>query len=318
MKRIAVLGTINHDRIIAPDGAEHEDLGGILYNVLTLAPYAGPDVTIVPAARLGNDAKGRTLSLLAPHRNVDPSRLLWSDRGTNETVLRYCRPDERDETLIERIEPLREEEIRFAAECDVLLVNLIWGKELTPALLRAVAPPGAPVVLDIQSLTLTFRGGPDRGYRNVAAWREWAEGASVIKGNEQEMRWFAGDGGPFRGDLRDLARSLLNAGPGVAIVTLGTEGFLAAWREGEGARFARVPAVPVPAAACVDTTGCGDAFTSGYVLGMMRGETPLEACLLGASLAALVCRTRGMDGLLGLGDPFALRAEAYGDLLPPA
>ncbi|MFH1277475.1 MAG: carbohydrate kinase family protein [Candidatus Eisenbacteria bacterium] len=315
MTRVAVIGTINHDRIIAPDGAVHEDLGGILYNVLTLAPFAGEDVRVVPVARLGAEQRPEVERLLASRSNVDLSRLLWSDSGTNETVLRYLGPDEREETLIERIEPLTAGDLAFARECDLLLVNMIWGKEVTPPLLALLASGGAPLLLDIQSLTLTFQSGPDRGYRNIPEWREWARPASMIKGNEEEVRWFLGEGGPFGGTLREGAELLLGAGPAAAVITRATAGFSLAWKTASGVRWMEAPAVPVPREEWADMTGCGDAFTSGYALGLLRGESPPEAALLGAALGALVCRTRGLRALRNLGDPLALREAAYGDLL---
>ncbi len=315
MSRIAVVGTINHDRIVAPDGRTHEDLGGILYNVLTLAPFLGEGDAAVPIARVGIEKRAEVEGLFSGYSCVDGSHLIWWPGGTNETVLRYITPDEREETLIERIVPLREEEAAPAAECDLVVANLIWGKELTPELLRVMGARGAPIVLDIQSLVLTFEKGPGRGYRNIPAWREWAAPVQVLKGNEEEVRWFAGEKGRFARDLRDVLLALLDAGPNVAIATHGTSGASIAWREDGERLFAEIPAVPIPAVERADSTGCGDAFTSGYVLGMLRGERPLEAALLGSSLAALVLKTRGLRALRGLPDPFALRGEAYADLL---
>jgi len=315
VSRIAVVGTINHDRIVAPDGRTHEDLGGILYNVLTLAPFLREGDAALPIARAGIEKREEVESLFSDYSCIDGSHLIWWPGGTNETVLRYVTPDEREETLIERIVPLREEEVRPAAECDLVVANLIWGKELTPELLRAMGSRGTPIVLDIQSLVLTFEKGPGRGYRNIPAWREWAAPIRVLKGNEEEIRWFAGERGRFEGELRDVLRTLLDAGPNVAIATRGTSGASIAWRENGGRLFAEIPAVPIRAAERADSTGCGDAFTSGYVLGWMRGERPLDAALLGSSLAALVLKTRGLRALRGLSDPFVLRGEAYGDRL---
>lgn len=315
MRRVAVIGTINRDRIIAPDGAVHGDLGGILYNVLTLAPFAGDDTVVIPVARIGAEERGAVDRLLAGRRNVDASRLLWSDGGTNETVLRYTGADEREETLIERITPLSEEETAFARACDLLLVNMIWGKEVTPPILARLAAGGAPLLLDIQSLTLTFRSGPGRGYRNIPEWREWARSASMIKGNEEEIRWFLGEGGPFEGTLRAAAGMLLEAGPSAVVVTRAAAGFSLAWRTSSGVRWMEAAAVPIPREEWADMTGCGDAFTSGYALGVLRGETPPEAALLGAALGALVCRCRGLEALRELGDPVALRERAYADIL---
>ncbi len=311
MSRIALVGTINRDRIITVDGDEHRDLGGILYNVLSMAPFLEAGEELFPIARLGVEQKKRVDELFAPYPAVDRSRLLWTGAGTNETVLRYTGPDEREETLIERIDPLTADEVRPAAAADLVIANLIWGKELTPALLELLAAAGAPVVLDIQSLTLTFRSGPDRGYRNIPEWREWVRPVHTLKGNEQEMRWFAGEDGLFDGDFTALARRLLDEGPEVVIVTLGKDGSYIACREDTGVKEMRVEAAAVGADGCADSTGCGDAFTSGYALATLRGEGPVDAAFLGSALAALVCNCRGLDALRGLPDPYALRKRSY-------
>lgn len=311
--QVAVVGTVNRDRVITTDGSVREGLGGILYNVLALAPHLAPEDRILPIARLGAEDRRRALDLLRPYPPVDPSGLLVSEAGSNETVLRYRTPDEREETLVERIAPLRWEEIEPAAACDLVLINMIWGKEITPALLHRLASAGrAKIVLDVQSLTLTFRSGPDRGYRNIPEWREWAASAHTLKGNEEEIRWLIGEGEePFPGDLEEALHAVLDAGPEAAIATRGTKGFSVAWKEEGARRNVSTGAIPVPEGECADTTGCGDVFSAGFLLGMIRGEDPLRAALLGSSLAALSCRTRGLRALSGLGDPEALRRKAY-------
>jgi len=314
-RTVAVIGTINRDRIIDPEGRTHEDLGGILYNVLTLAPFLGATDRIVPIARVGVDQKETIRELLVPYRCADDSRILWSDGGSNETVLRYTGPEEREESLVERIEPLGLDDVAAAAGAELVLVNLIWGKEVTPEHLAVVTGDGANLLLDIQSLTLTFRSGSDRAYRNIPAWRDWVRPARVVKGNEEEIRWFIGEGGAFDGSLRDAAVRIIAEGPEAVLITRATKGHGMAWRQGGGVRWAEVPAVPVPRSEWEDMTGCGDAFTSGYALGCLRGESPPAAALLGAALGALVCRTRGLAALRTLPEPFALRWHAYGDWL---
>jgi sugar/nucleoside kinase (ribokinase family) len=315
MKRqVSIVGTINRDRIILPDGAVHEDLGGILYNVLSLAPFAGDEVAIRPVARVGREERERIGALLQAHPSVDPSHLLWAEEGTNETVLRYVTPDQRKETLVERIAPLTWREIARAAEADLLLANLIWGKELTPALLsRLSASCRGPAVLDIQSLTLTFHEGPGRAQKTVPDWPDWVRSVHTLKGNEEEVRWFLGERGePLPGRLAEGAARVLDQGARVLLVTRGTDGFTFFTREEGVLREASFPAASGLAGETRDTTGCGDAFSSGYLLGLLRDESPLEAALLGNALAGLVSRSSGLVALGNLAHPVEVRDAAYG------
>lgn len=73
------------------------------------------------------------------------------------------------------------------------------------------------------------------------------------------------------GTPEEAARCFTDHGVGLAGVKLGAEGvYLFDGRQGQ-----RVPAIPC--AHPVDTTGAGDAFMSGFLLGMLQGE-PVERC----------------------------------------
>lgn len=70
-----------------------------------------------------------------------------------------------------------------------------------------------------------------------------------------------------------------------------------AWRGRRGHRRRRrrggtVPAFEVEA---VDTTGCGDAFSAGFLRGLALGRERREAAVLGCATAALVAQGLGTD-----------------------
>jgi sulfofructose kinase len=92
-------------------------------------------------------------------------------------------------------------------------------------------------------------------------------------------------------DLEAALRVLRRGHPGDIVVTLGARGSAAL----TGDRFVAVPAVPVEA---VDTTGAGDVFRSGLILGVLQGW-PIERTLRFANAAgALSCTRRGaLDGI---------------------
>ena len=69
------------------------------------------------------------------------------------------------------------------------------------------------------------------------------------------------------------------------IATLGGDGVLI---DGEEA----VPAVAVDV---VDTTGCGDAFSAGFLRGLALGRERRAAAELGCAAAALVAQGLGTD-----------------------
>jgi sugar/nucleoside kinase (ribokinase family) len=89
-------------------------------------------------------------------------------------------------------------------------------------------------------------------------------------------------------DLVDGCRRLLSKGVGCVAVTCGAEGALVV--DDDGAQ--QVPAFAVDV---VDTTGCGDAFSAGFLRGLSLGRSRREAAVLGCAAAGLVAQGLGSD-----------------------
>jgi sugar/nucleoside kinase (ribokinase family) len=69
-------------------------------------------------------------------------------------------------------------------------------------------------------------------------------------------------------------------------------------RGGDGALLVTADgaeSVPAFAVDVVDTTGCGDAFSAGFLRGVGLDRTPREAAVLGCAAAALVAQGLGSD-----------------------
>lgn len=88
------------------------------------------------------------------------------------------------------------------------------------------------------------------------------------------------------GTIEDAARALLAAGAGCVAVTRGSEGALVVTAD-------EVIAVPAYAVEAVDTTGCGDAFSAGFLRGLSLGRDLRGAAELGCATAAQVAQGLG-------------------------
>ena len=104
--------------------------------------------------------------------------------------------------------------------------------------------------------------------------------------NDEQVLGFTGAASPADG-----ARALLEHGVGCVALTQGARGALVAWGPGPD-QWAEVPAYPV---AVVDTTGCGDAFSAGFLRGLALGRDPVAAAALGCATAAQVAQGLGTD-----------------------
>lgn len=89
-------------------------------------------------------------------------------------------------------------------------------------------------------------------------------------------------------DLESGCRALLEQGVGCVAATCGAEGAIVVDASG----VERVGAFPVEA---VDTTGCGDAFSAGFLRAQSLGRSNREAVVLGCAVAALVAQGLGSD-----------------------
>ncbi|HYQ64177.1 carbohydrate kinase family protein [Actinophytocola sp.] len=99
--------------------------------------------------------------------------------------------------------------------------------------------------------------------------------------NEDQVLGFTGESG-----LDGGCAKLVAAGVGVVAVTRGGDGA----RVVTAAGGSDVPAFDVKV---VDTTGCGDAFSAGFVVGAKQGREPHDAAVLGCAAAALVAQGLG-------------------------
>jgi fructokinase len=121
--------------------------------------------------------------------------------------------------------------------------------------------------------------------RTARRWmREGLRHADLVKVNEEELAFLTGTYSVAQG-----LRALVAAGARLAVATLGANGCAYCGSMGEG----KVPGFPVRA---VDTTGAGDAFVAGMLVGLLEASsTPrpnlpdavrLEAILIFANAAA--------------------------------
>ncbi|HEY0316444.1 MAG TPA: PfkB family carbohydrate kinase, partial [Sphingomonas sp.] len=95
----------------------------------------------------------------------------------------------------------------------------------------------------------------------------------ILFANEEELLAFTGEAS-FEAAMDHLAAKLP-----LVVATRGKDG---AWAAANGERV-HVPAEPVERV--VDTTGAGDLFSAGYLVGHVQGR-PIEQCLRMGAIAA--------------------------------
>jgi sugar/nucleoside kinase (ribokinase family) len=89
-------------------------------------------------------------------------------------------------------------------------------------------------------------------------------------------------------DVVEGCRKLLALGVGTVAATCGADGAIVVTADA-------VEHVPAFAVEVVDTSGCGDAFSAGYLRALSLGRPLRDAAVLGCATAALVAQGLGTD-----------------------
>lgn len=94
-------------------------------------------------------------------------------------------------------------------------------------------------------------------------------------------------------ERREVIAFFLDRGVHTTVFKMGAEGSSIAWRRPGGAiEEIRVPAFAGPV---VDSTGCGDAYCAGFIVGLLRGWDIVDCARLGTAAAGLVIGGLGSD-----------------------
>ena len=295
------IGEANHDFTI-PDVPEEFFTGnGDTYVCGTVTDGCGGDAAnqAVCVARLGdrnayfgrmdNGITGERLSSLLKENGVDTSLIIRDDACRTPRIMVNVRKDGSHRFLVgkgkdyglrrEDLVPGTLDETRVLAIGSLFVLDSLDRDGLEDALLMC-REAGGVVVAD---MTYDIRGLGPRTYDALYPLIDfmvpsWDEAAYVtgMEDEEQMADWF------------------LERGAGNVIIKLGSRGSLFRNREES---FYTDPYEVTP----VDTTGCGDNFTAGFIHAYLKGE-PMRECVRFASAA-------GALNSLGLGASSYIRSE---------
>jgi len=109
-------------------------------------------------------------------------------------------------------------------------------------------------------------------------------------------------------DRRDVCRFFLERGAKHTVFKMGSRGSSIAWLENGALKEVRIPAFKAPV---VDTTGCGDAYCAGFLVGLSSGWDLERSARLGAAAGGLVVQGLGSDaGIVDLDQTIAFMETA--------
>lgn len=296
---ITVIGTINRDTIYPYEGIRIQSYGGILYTLIGLTSLIGERGTLHPICNLGADIHCSVLDMLAKYPHIDTEGIRVVQGKNNHAILRYSTPCHRNEFLENRVPALTFHDIEPYLNCDLVLINFISGFELTlPVLKRIRKQFRGMIYIDVHSLTLGIAEDGRRFPRCIENWEEWIRQADICQLNHEELQVFAGRALQQDEAVGQFATRLLNLGPRVVLVTLGPKGSIVAYNRGPETLWERCPASTVPV---IDTTGCGDVFSAGFITDFLHSRDPVAATTFANAVAGLNCTWSGLENVYTIG-----------------
>jgi sugar/nucleoside kinase (ribokinase family) len=229
---------------------------------------------------VGEDPVGSVLLALLGREGVDTSGLVRSGAQQSSASVIPVRPngDRPAWHCIGANGAFTLDDLDLAALDGITHLHLggpeFLGGEAAATLLAHARSIGATTSLDVLA-----PGDPD-----LLAWiADALPHVDYLLPNDEQVLGFTG-----AGSLHEGACALLAAGAGCVAVTRGAQGALVVTPD----EVIEVPAYDVPV---VDTTGCGDAFSAGFLRGLALGRDLRGAADLGCATAGLVAQGLGTD-----------------------
>jgi sugar/nucleoside kinase (ribokinase family) len=277
------------DVLVRPVEAIPEGQGGELVEQIrvTAAGSAGGTALVLAklgasvksAGAIGTDAAGDMLLALLERDGVDTGLLLRrEDVQTSASVLPIRPSGERPAFHVVGAngtfgpDDLPPDEIEAATHLHLGGPEFMGGEAAAPLLARA-REQGVVTSADI------LAPGED-----LLDWIAPAfSGLDYFLPNDDQVLALTG-----ADDLEAGCRELLERGVDCVAATCGADGALVVDQDGAD----RVPAFEIEA---VDTTGCGDAFSAGFLRGLALGRDRRAAARLGCAAAAMVAQGLGTD-----------------------
>jgi sugar/nucleoside kinase (ribokinase family) len=278
------------DVLVRPVEAIPEGQGGTLVDEIRMTAAGSAGGTAIVLARLGADVRsagaigtdplGDMLVTLLERDGVDTSLLVRrEDVQTSASVL-PIRPDGSRPAfhVVGANGTYGPDDVDWDAVADAEYLHLggpeFMGGEAAAAILSRAREAGVVTSADILA----------PGDMGVLEWIAPAlEHLDYLLPNDEQVLGFTGES-----SLEAGCRALVERGVGCVAATCGADGVLVV--DADGAE--QVPAVTIEV---VDTTGCGDAFSAGFLRGLSLGRSRREAAELGCATAAQVAQGLGTD-----------------------
>lgn len=293
--KIAVIGTINCDTVVRPDGERGRGYGGILYNLIVLSRLSDGQLEIWPVANVGNDHDRQIREKINELPNTRCESIRTVSGPNNHCLLKYTNSSDKTEKLSGWVGGVSRKQLRKIVDSDCILVNYISGSDISTAnLIWLRSQTRARIYIDFHSRTLGRRVDGTRYLRRPKDWRKTVLCADYLQMNEVEFELLTGQR-PDQNHCRRFMVEEMNRKARALLVTLGSRGCIVSYRRGTSIVSRQVLS---PATKKVtDTTGCGDVFAAAFVTSQMSNPSIESAARFAVRVATFRAENVSVEDL---------------------
>ncbi|RKY86699.1 hypothetical protein DRQ09_05725 [candidate division KSB1 bacterium] len=297
VKRIAVLGNICVDEIHTFEGEIIKGFGGTIHNHLILSLLFGKKGIIYPVCKVGYDIYDDIIKKYIPLNNIDTSGIIKVNKKNNRVKLIYYSRSERKEYSVSNPPEIKPDEVKKNINWDLFMINFVSGIEISRKSFEQLYKMiDTTFFVDMHSLFLGFGNNGERYYREDDDWSIWHNTGDIIQMNKKEAEILSGKKLSTEKSLIDFGTHLIRIGVKIVLITLGEKGSIIFYRDGNNQVWEKIKAYNF-----YDNsypTGCGDAFSSGFIYKYLQSGEPVESAIFASKIAGIKAGIKKPEDLM--------------------
>ncbi|MFC1725245.1 carbohydrate kinase family protein [candidate division KSB1 bacterium] len=296
MKKIGLIGHPVVDEIHTFDGNIIRGYGGVYYNALILSYLLNDKAKIYLATKAGEDIYEDIKTKVDKLGNVNTDNLIKVHQKNNRVKLVYSDRFKRTEFSKQILPYIEPEEIDFSIGFDILLINFVSGRELKyNSFVKIREIYKGLIFLDIHSLLMGFGKKGERILKKRGDWNKWMKLADIVQMNQTEGESIKGKSFKSDKEIVNFAKELIKGNTKISIITLGERGSIIAYLKDDEICWDRIKSYIYEES--THATGCGDAFSSGFVLNYLETQDPVKASIFGSKVGGFKASIKSSEQL---------------------